>query len=166
MKLADLFLIGLLGTISVPSASLAQSKSSLSPISQTSYEGLFQRDWAFGGETEMVIRFRPCGSQLCGTIVALGEPVEGAVEERDVRNPSPALRSRAVCGLQILSGLERTPKGWSQGSAYYPAEGTTLKLAITETRGRYAAKISGLAPFAVSVPLIPAPATPFRACVS
>jgi hypothetical protein len=143
MKLADLFLIGLLGTISVPSASLAQSKSSLSPISQTSYEGLFQRDWAFGGETEMVRRLRPCGSQLCGTIVALGEHVEGAVEERDVRNPGPALRNRAVCGLQILSGFERTPNGWSQGSARSdPA---------CETYGKGESFLEGLSP----VPLPP-----------
>jgi uncharacterized protein (DUF2147 family) len=73
-----------------------------------------------------VIAIGPCGTALCGRIVKLinGPPSGPPV---DARNPSPALRTRPLVGLAILTGL--TPDGgdgW-KGQIYDPKSGKTYR---------------------------------------
>jgi len=68
------------------------------------------------GETR--VRVAKCGAVYCGTIVAVqGEP-------KDVNNPDPALRSRNLVGILMISNIQPSGDGWS-GSLYNYKDGRT-----------------------------------------
>jgi uncharacterized protein (DUF2147 family)/surface polysaccharide O-acyltransferase-like enzyme len=93
-------------------------------------EGLW---YAEGGAA--TVRLEPCASGLCGRVTSLRSPFdENGCSLRDERNPDPSLRSRAVEGLEILQGLERSPQDenvWVGGTIYDPASGTTYRCRLT-----------------------------------
>lgn len=76
------------------------------------------------------VRIAPCGSGFCGTIVSA--PGKGL----DAKNPDPALRTRSVVGVQILSAPQGDGAGFS-GTLYNPNDGKTysgsLKLTSANT---------------------------------
>jgi uncharacterized protein (DUF2147 family) len=62
---------------------------------------------------------------LCGTLVWLQKPsdTQGAPLV-DSKNNSPALRTRPLLGLSVLSGLRRTgDNSWEDGRIYNPEDG-------------------------------------------
>jgi uncharacterized protein (DUF2147 family) len=72
------------------------------------------------------IEIAPCGEQLCGTLVWLQKPndPQGAPLV-DSKNKSPALRTRPLLGLSVLSGLRRTgDNSWEDGRIYNPEDGS------------------------------------------
>lgn len=78
------------------------------------------------------IRIVSCGETLCGTIIWLKQGDQAVGQPRlDVNNPDPALRNRAVLGLQVITGFKPTSAGWAGGAIYDPNTGKT-----------YAAKLS------------------------
>ncbi len=85
------------------------------------------RWYAEGGAAQVEIR--PCDDQLCGRVVWLRSPWdESGCELRDRYNPDTTLRDRSVLGLEILSGLAKSPGGdgvWRGGAIYDPASGRT-----------------------------------------
>jgi uncharacterized protein (DUF2147 family) len=85
------------------------------------------RWYAEGGAAQVEIR--PCDNQLCGRVVWLRSPWdEFGCELRDRYNPDAALRDRSVLGLDILSGLARSPAEdgvWHGGAIYDPSSGRT-----------------------------------------
>lgn len=80
------------------------------------------------------------GDRYEGTIVWLEKPVyppddDGGMAGRakvDRENPDPALRSRPVVGLEILSDLTWDPdrREWRKGSIYAPDDGKTYRCFI------------------------------------
>lgn len=71
------------------------------------------------------IEIRTCDDTLCGKIVWLKEPLEENGEPKvDDENPDPALQTRPLLGLEILSGFPTTPdnKGMFEGGKIYDAE--------------------------------------------
>jgi len=74
-----------------------------------------------------VIDIAPCGSALCGRLVSVLDP---KAPGRDINNPDPALRHRALVGISILSGLTRKGQEWSGGQAYDPKAGRSYRAAI------------------------------------
>lgn len=78
------------------------------------------------------IRITPCpgrAERMCGAISF----VKDRTQPLDVRNPDPALRSRALVGLQILRDFARAAPGrWTGGRIYDPKTGKTYdsKLSI------------------------------------
>lgn len=76
------------------------------------------------------VRIAPCGSGFCGTIVSA--PGKGL----DAKNPDPALRTRSVVGVQILSAPQVDGAGFN-GTLYNPNDGKTysgsLKLTSANT---------------------------------
>jgi len=76
------------------------------------------------------VRIAPCGSGFCGTIASA--PGKGL----DAKNPDPALRTRSVVGVQILSAPQVDGAGFS-GTLYNPNDGKTysgsLKLTSANT---------------------------------
>jgi uncharacterized protein (DUF2147 family) len=73
------------------------------------------------------VEIYPCGAALCGRIVWLRTPLgpDGA-PLTDGRNPSPALRQRPLCGLQILGDFRPSgPNAWEDGWIYSPENGKT-----------------------------------------
>ena len=71
------------------------------------------------------------GDGLSGIIA--GSP--NASDDRadtDEQNPDPALRDRALIGLELFSGFEYKGKGkWKGGTIYDPNSGKTYKCIIT-----------------------------------
>lgn len=72
-----------------------------------------------------LVAIAPCGRQWCGRIerVLKRDPSRPAV---DANNPDPALRSRSVIGLPILTGFSAGDGQWD-GRIYDPRNGKTYR---------------------------------------
>ena len=72
--------------------------------------------------------------KLCGSIVWLKEPYDDAGQPKtDRNNPDPALRSRPIIGLPLLSGFAKAaePGVWEDGRIYNPEDGDTYSCTMT-----------------------------------
>jgi uncharacterized protein (DUF2147 family) len=78
------------------------------------------------------IEIRPCGAERCGYIVWTGHRKDQKGDAAtDRNNPDPDLRSRRICGLQIISGLKpEADGGWGRGRVYNPETGKTYGIKI------------------------------------
>ena len=75
---------------------------------------------------KVTVKVTPCGARLCGRVVALRKPRDGKGRPRlDKENPNPALRSRPVIGLTILSNMRASGEGRWSGTIYNPDDGNT-----------------------------------------
>ena len=85
-----------------------------------------------------IVQIYQCGPDLCGKIISLKEPVytkasEGPIgrPKFDKNNSDPALRSRPIIGMQIMSGCEVTGNNeLENGHIYDPESGNTYKLNV------------------------------------
>ena len=74
-----------------------------------------------------VIVIAPCGADLCSRLVKL----PSGAPERDINNPDPALRTRALCGLVIGTAFRPSdPEHASGGKLYDPKSGRTYSGAM------------------------------------
>jgi uncharacterized protein (DUF2147 family) len=73
-----------------------------------------------------------CGRELCGRIAWLADPTDpDGSPKRDSGNPDPALRSRPLCGMTVITGLEpAAPGAWRDGQFYYPKHGRDYGLGL------------------------------------
>lgn len=72
------------------------------------------------------VRIEACGQRTCGRILT-GTPRAGQ-SELDARNPNPALRSRPLLGLTILTGFTRqADDSYKGGTIYDPESGRTYR---------------------------------------
>lgn len=93
---------------------------SAAPVSATSpVTGRWLTDKGKG-----MVEIAPCGANVCGRIIKLIAKVEGPPTDRN--NPDPALRSRPLLGLPILSGFRHTGKQW-EGTIYDPERGKSFR---------------------------------------
>ena len=78
---------------------------------------------------ESHIEIYHCGELLCGRIVALDEPLdEDGKTKRDDNNPDPALRTRPIMGMDLISGFSRkSDRRWVKGAIYDPRDGKIYK---------------------------------------
>lgn len=97
-----------MAAIAPASAPAAKAKASNSPVGEWLVEG---------GEGQ--VRIEECGANLCGYISATKN-----ANEKDRKNPDPALRGRSVIGMPIL--IDMKPKGdrWN-GRIYNVQDGKT-----------------------------------------
>ena len=84
------------------------------------------------------VRIAACAndaSRLCGTIVAMPKPNDASGQRlRDVKNPDPALRTRTILGLPLITGFKPAGPGkWDGGKIYNPQDGKTYasKMAVS-----------------------------------
>ncbi len=84
------------------------------------------------GETR--VRIAPCGAQLCGTIVWVKTP------GKDVHNPDPALRSRDLVGLRMIT-MSQSGDTW-RGTLYRYTDGQTFSGSLKLT-GQNTLELSG-----------------------
>lgn len=81
------------------------------------------------------VRIEPCGERLCGSIVALKEPLNAEGQpKRDRNNPDAALRERPIVGLPVLQAFlpdGDEPNKWTGGTIYDPESGKTYKCTLT-----------------------------------
>jgi uncharacterized protein (DUF2147 family) len=77
---------------------------------------------------KVTVKVTPCGANLCGTVVGLKKPRDDKGRPRlDKENPNPALRSRPVIGLTILSNMKAGGNGRWTGTIYNPDDGNTYR---------------------------------------
>jgi uncharacterized protein (DUF2147 family) len=79
------------------------------------------------------VKIELCGTKLCGRIVWLKSLVNDKGEPLvDRHNPDAALKTRPICGLQIIGQLDAVPDGgFDNGWIYDPKEGKSYSVAIT-----------------------------------
>jgi uncharacterized protein (DUF2147 family) len=77
---------------------------------------------------KVTVRVTRCGANLCGKVVGLKKPRDdkGRIR-RDKENPNPALRSRPVVGLTILSNMKSAGERRWTGTIYNPDDGNTYR---------------------------------------
>jgi len=81
-----------------------------------------------------VVEIGPCGTTVCGRLARfLVVPPQGA-GQRDVNNPNPALRSRKLLGLPILTGFKPDGQVW-RGTIYDPKSGKSYRSVLKRTSG-------------------------------
>ena len=77
--------------------------------------------WSTGSNGGRVELYR-CGAAICGKVVDAA-PLRANPDQRDVKNPDPALRARRLKGLVVLQGFEGGPREWNGGPVYDPETG-------------------------------------------
>ncbi len=91
-----------------------------------------------------VVQVGPCGGATCGRLVKILKARPGAAAT-DVNNTDPALRSRPIMGLPILSGFADKGKDW-RGTIYDPRNGKSYK-SIVRREPSGALKVQGCIAF-------------------
>ena len=93
------------------------------------------------------VRIAPCpgaANTLCGNLVWLSEPNDAAGKPKvDAKNSNPALRTRPVLNMPMITGMK--PDGankWSGGKIYNPEDGKTYNSKM-ELQGNGVLKVSG-----------------------
>ena len=76
-----------------------------------------------------IVTIAPCGATLCGRLTTILKHEPGR-PTTDVANKDPALRSRPVLGLPILTGFTDAGSDW-RGQIYDPRNGKTYKSIVS-----------------------------------
>ena len=81
------------------------------------------------GDRDAQVRFAPCGSSICGTVVWLKDPIDSETGKplTDKKNPDPARRRRPVIGLPIAIGFKDSGDGTWVGTFYNSDDGHSYK---------------------------------------
>jgi uncharacterized protein (DUF2147 family) len=97
--------------------------------------------WVLGKE-KLTVKIRFCGGQnLCATIAGLRKPLDAEGKAKvDKRNPNPALRSRPLMGLQVISNMKPAGDGSWKGQIYNADDGTTYRADATLTGNTFRVK--------------------------
>lgn len=84
------------------------------------------------GSGKARVEIYKCGSDYCGRIVWLRDPVyEDGSAKIDKKNEDPKLQSRPVMGLNLLNGFEYDDDlEWDDGEIYDPENGKTYDCVI------------------------------------
>lgn len=97
-------------------------------------------------EKDGVILIAPCGKSLCGTIDRFLVPPPEGLDQRDVNNPEPKLRTRKLLGMPILSGFAADGEVW-RGKIYDPKNGKSYR-SIIRRKGPNVLEVKGcIGPF-------------------
>ncbi|WP_327751788.1 DUF2147 domain-containing protein [Sphingobium sp. SJ10-10] len=76
-----------------------------------------------------IVQIAPCGKTLCGRIEKIVKPTPGR-PQTDIENPDPALRSKPLAGLALLTGFKDAGDLW-RGSIYDPESGKTYNSKVS-----------------------------------
>ena len=80
----------------------------------------------FTDNKDSIIEIGQCGAAVCGKIVKIIAPTKDGKPAVDSNNPNPALRSRPILGLTLLSGFKDDGSSW-RGQIYDPRAGKSYK---------------------------------------
>lgn len=83
-------------------------------------QGLWMTDDGLGA-----VEIAPCGDKRCGRIVWMKNPLDARGKlQQDVNNPNDDLKTRPICGSEIINGLVRqSDQSWDVGTIYDPKDG-------------------------------------------
>jgi uncharacterized protein (DUF2147 family) len=93
---------------------------------------------------EVILRISRCGRARCGKVAWLKKPRGPDYGPlRDFRNSDPKLKSRFVCGLNVVTGFKKQRDGtWGDGNVYVPDQGMSFS-GYAEVLGPNHVKVSG-----------------------
>ncbi|CAM8646053.1 MULTISPECIES: DUF2147 domain-containing protein [Sphingobium] len=91
-----------------------------------------------------IVQIAPCGGDVCGRIEKIVKPTPGR-PHTDIKNPDPALRSKPLVGLALLSGFEDAGDHW-KGTIYDPESGKSYTSKLTRN-GNGTLKVQGCIAF-------------------
>ena len=78
-----------------------------------------------------IVEISRCGASICGRILT-SDALRANPAMKDTKNAAPALRSRPIQGMQMLSGFKADKDGvWSSGQVYNAEDGKTYSGKIT-----------------------------------
>lgn len=97
-------------------------------------------------EKDAVVAIAACGKAMCGTIDRfLVAPPQG-LDQRDVNNPEPKLRTRRLLGMPILTSFVADGDLW-RGRIYDPKSGKSYR-SIIRRKGPNVLEVKGcIGPF-------------------
>jgi uncharacterized protein (DUF2147 family) len=72
-------------------------------------------------EGKAIVQIAPCGREVCGRIEKIVKPTPGR-PQTDIKNPDPALQSKPLVGLALLTGFKEDGDIW-KGTIYDPESG-------------------------------------------
>jgi uncharacterized protein (DUF2147 family) len=74
------------------------------------------------------VQIAKCADDLCGTIVALKDPIDPATgkPQADTENEDTSKRTRPVIGIQVLIGMKAAGANKWSGRLYSPEEGKSV----------------------------------------
>jgi uncharacterized protein (DUF2147 family) len=81
-------------------------------------------------EKDSVIEIGTCGGIVCGKVLRIMKMMPDGKQPIDGNNPNPALRTRKVEGIMILSGFTDAGSSW-KGKIYDPKSGKTYTSYLT-----------------------------------
>jgi len=79
------------------------------------------------------VEIKPCGDRLCGYVYSINypNPIHPGEPLPDGYNENPKLRSRLLCGIQVMGDLRKQPDGsWTDGWGYDPKMGKTYSIEL------------------------------------
>lgn len=76
-----------------------------------------------------VVEVYACGDAICGKLAKFLKAPPGGNAQKDVNNSNPALRSRPLLGVNLLSGFKSDGKEW-KGQIYDPRSGKTYRSVV------------------------------------
>ncbi len=80
-------------------------------------------DWLLDNG-QLVVRVTPCGGNVCANVVWLPEPNNAdGTPKLDLKNPSPALKSRHVIGMPLLENMAPAGPNLWRGLVYSADDG-------------------------------------------
>jgi uncharacterized protein (DUF2147 family) len=77
-------------------------------------------------ERDSIIEIGTCGNTVCGKVLRLLKPNPDGKMPTDANNPNPALRTRPIPGIMILTGFTDSGALW-KGRIYDPKSGKSYK---------------------------------------
>ena len=81
---------------------------------------------------ESKVEISRAGTTYSGNVVWLKPEVVGSKTLRDAKNADPALRTRPLLGLEVLSAVSYAGDGvWKGGTVYSPRKGTTYPVELS-----------------------------------
>jgi uncharacterized protein (DUF2147 family) len=122
-------------------AGIALAATALGPTLAAEPTGTWMSD-----NGRVTVRIGACGNALCGTIVAMKEPIDRKTgrPKTDHRNPDAAKRNRPMIGLPVVLAMKPSgPDKWS-GQIYNADDGNTYAAHMTTT-GPRSMKVEGCA---------------------
>jgi uncharacterized protein (DUF2147 family) len=97
-------------------------------------------------EKDAVVAINACGPAMCGTIDRFLVPPPQGLDQRDVNNPEPKLRTRKLLGMPILTSFVADGNVW-RGRIYDPKSGKSYR-SIIRRKGANVLEVKGcLGPF-------------------
>lgn len=110
----------------------------------------------YTAEKDSIVHIGQCGPVICGKVAKVLRAPPGGGSAVDSNNPDPALRTRPIQGITILSGFKEAGGEW-QGQIYDPRAGKTYRSTMVKQPDG-SLKVKGcVGPFCKAVTFTPAP---------